>query len=650
MDYKSINNMKTLKFIQFIILILIINICIAQPSSLNWGIKGNAGTTAGTNFIGTTDNVSLVFKTNKTEFMRLTSVGILGLGTSSPATSSIVDLTSTSKGFLAPRMSGTQMNAISSPASGLLIYNTDSAAYCYYNGLIWVKFSAGSGATLLAGTKYQIPFYLTNNTLGSSKFMQFHQPDSTMAFGDTSNAVVTSGDPPHQYQFYSAPGTSKFFMEFVMPGNAQKNFHSVSFNGTYSSPSPILTREYFLSWGMRSWVSTGFTQSAAAWQVQAAETFTTTHQGTRQFWSNTAIADIANNRKVNMLLDATGLWVSPTAINVGSITGNLFNTFSCDGSSVFGSTQVGVLSSIFEVQKNQNAGTIGSIYNSDLGNNASAVMQIGNSNHIANIFMAGTGRTANGGLKTDGMSMYTDGAGGISIMAFDGSTGDVRLYGGGLASANNGFTLDHNKNSVLNATGSALSTSATIGFTYPPVCAGNATGTPASSYTGAIPWVYNTTDHVEEIYDNSMWYHLTPILSRVSTQFDQTNNTTLANITGLTANVVSGKTYSFEANLYCNANVATGVKVAIAGTATATAITYDTVILDAGVITQPARATALGTAGGVTAVTAPYITIHGTITVNAAGTLTCQFAENAGVSLTTSSVLVGSIFSVKQIQ
>ena len=45
--------------------------------SLGWDRGGNAGTVAGTDFMGTTDNVDLVFKTNNTERLRLTSIGQL---------------------------------------------------------------------------------------------------------------------------------------------------------------------------------------------------------------------------------------------------------------------------------------------------------------------------------------------------------------------------------------------------------------------------------------------------------------------------------------------------------------------------------------------------------------------------------------------
>lgn len=59
---------------------------VANSPSDAWLILGNAGTTAGTNFLGTTDAVDLVFKTNNTERMRITSGGYIGLATATPTT------------------------------------------------------------------------------------------------------------------------------------------------------------------------------------------------------------------------------------------------------------------------------------------------------------------------------------------------------------------------------------------------------------------------------------------------------------------------------------------------------------------------------------------------------------------------------------
>lgn len=62
----------------------------------------------------------------------------VGIGTITPNTSSILDLTSTDKGFLLPRMTLLQKTAITTPASGLLIYQTDgTSGFYYYNGASW---------------------------------------------------------------------------------------------------------------------------------------------------------------------------------------------------------------------------------------------------------------------------------------------------------------------------------------------------------------------------------------------------------------------------------------------------------------------------------------------------------------------------------
>ena len=62
----------------------------------------------------------------------------VGVGTTSPNPSAQLDVHSTSKGFLAPRLTESQRLGIDSPVAGLLVYQKDGAqGFYYYNGSGW---------------------------------------------------------------------------------------------------------------------------------------------------------------------------------------------------------------------------------------------------------------------------------------------------------------------------------------------------------------------------------------------------------------------------------------------------------------------------------------------------------------------------------
>jgi hypothetical protein len=69
------------------------------------------------------------------EIARFTNSGALGIGTNAPSAAALLDITSTKKGVLLPRMTQAQRNAIASPPTGLLIFQTNnSPGFYYYNG------------------------------------------------------------------------------------------------------------------------------------------------------------------------------------------------------------------------------------------------------------------------------------------------------------------------------------------------------------------------------------------------------------------------------------------------------------------------------------------------------------------------------------
>ncbi|MFZ0597869.1 MAG: hypothetical protein WAM46_12885 [Flavobacterium sp.] len=77
--------------------------------------------------------------------LTLTGNAQIGIGTTTPNATSILDITSTTKGMLTPRMTTLQRNAILTPADGLTVYDTDLKVFYYYSTgtSAWVPIISG---------------------------------------------------------------------------------------------------------------------------------------------------------------------------------------------------------------------------------------------------------------------------------------------------------------------------------------------------------------------------------------------------------------------------------------------------------------------------------------------------------------------------
>ncbi len=90
------------------------------------------------------------------------SVGI-GNGNNAPDASAVLDIQSTTNGILIPRMDQAQRDAISSPATSLMVYQTDNTpGFYYYNGSSWVSTFGAQAINDLSDATYSS----TTNTLG----------------------------------------------------------------------------------------------------------------------------------------------------------------------------------------------------------------------------------------------------------------------------------------------------------------------------------------------------------------------------------------------------------------------------------------------------------------------------------------------------
>ena len=75
-------------------------------------------------------------------FGALSAIGYsqsIGIGTTTPAPSAQLDVSSTTRGMLMPRMTQTQIDAIPFPAKGLMVYNTEDNCVHTFNGQSWTR-------------------------------------------------------------------------------------------------------------------------------------------------------------------------------------------------------------------------------------------------------------------------------------------------------------------------------------------------------------------------------------------------------------------------------------------------------------------------------------------------------------------------------
>jgi hypothetical protein len=86
-------------------------------------------------------------------FFTLTSIAQnVGIGTTTPAASAQLDVSSTTKGLLPPRMTTTQRDAIASPAAGLIIFNTTTNSLEVRNSSAWAGLSTSASTAVFLPT------------------------------------------------------------------------------------------------------------------------------------------------------------------------------------------------------------------------------------------------------------------------------------------------------------------------------------------------------------------------------------------------------------------------------------------------------------------------------------------------------------------
>jgi hypothetical protein len=144
----------------------------------------------------------------------------VGIGTLNPNASALLEMQATDKGMLIPRMTSAQKLAIASPATGLLIYQTDSlsptnpATFWYYTGTMWVPIISMAQGWGLQGNSGTNP---TNNFIGTTDAQDFVvRTNNTERF-----RVYSGGD------MAIISGTTANELRFTEPSGSGTNYTSI---------------------------------------------------------------------------------------------------------------------------------------------------------------------------------------------------------------------------------------------------------------------------------------------------------------------------------------------------------------------------------------------------------------------------------------
>lgn len=192
--------------------------------------------------------------------------GNVGIGTSAPNNSAQLDIVSSDKGFLMPRLTLSQRNSIVSPASGLMIYQTDNTpGFYFYDGSTWSPVAGnGNSSTQLSGIINTIPKFVGSNlpvnsgnnlivnSLSSTRMSEFY---STSQSGIAVNAQPTGAYGIYAYRRHDEgmPKGQTAIMGYSDRAGYSINGNSYAMNGSFTGVTGFSKWGDLYTFGVGGW-------------------------------------------------------------------------------------------------------------------------------------------------------------------------------------------------------------------------------------------------------------------------------------------------------------------------------------------------------------------------------------------------------------
>jgi uncharacterized protein (TIGR02145 family) len=170
----------------------------------------------------TTSNNSLT----SSEKMIILADGNVGIGTNTPNASAQLDLSTTTRGFLPPRMTASQMNLISSPAEGLVVYCTNcipTKGLRVFDGVSWVNMQGNptpAAAFTFTGNFYHMPNFYAGKVMGADNLLYIEVNVTSVGEINFSSPTVNG----YAFSFIAQAATTGIQYIALLPAGTQTAF------------------------------------------------------------------------------------------------------------------------------------------------------------------------------------------------------------------------------------------------------------------------------------------------------------------------------------------------------------------------------------------------------------------------------------------
>jgi len=254
----------------------------------------------------------------------------VGVGTVTPNAASILDVTSTTKGMLIPRMTTAQRTAIVSPVAGLQVYDTTTNTNWYHNGTIWVQSASTASGSKWTNDSAKTAVKLTNLSDGATvrpAQTEFVVTDAgNVGIGTdapTTKLVILQGSntmpafaPSNSYRqrIISDGLNSGISLESYTPTATAGVIQGVKARGTIAAPTAGLDNDIPLLLASRSYDGSTMKETTRIELKNAGNTTSTTGGGSINFY--TAREDGTQALTQRMVLSDQG------SLAIGSIAPN----------------------------------------------------------------------------------------------------------------------------------------------------------------------------------------------------------------------------------------------------------------------------------------------------------------------------------------